>query len=985
MSRQDANAAFALTSFLYGGNASYIDDLYARYQANPEAVDADWRAFFQSLKDDGGEIAKAARGPSWRKRDWPLPARNDLTAALDGDWREVERAVGDKLKAKAQTSGVELSATDVQQATRDSIRALMLIRAYRARGHFHANLDPLGLEPRKNEEELDPRSYGFTDADMDRRIFLDRVLGLEFGSLREIIAILQRTYCQTLGVEFLHISDGVQKGWIQERIEGPDKEITFTREGKRAILNKLVEAEGFENFCDVKFTGTKRFGLDGAESMIPALEQIIKRGGALGVKEIVFGMAHRGRLNVLAQVLAKPHRVIFHEFKGGSATSDEVEGSGDVKYHLGASSDREFDGNQVHLSLTANPSHLEIVNPVVLGKVRAKQDQHGATPEHREMVMPLLISGDAAFAGQGVIAECFGLSGLRGHRTGGSVHFIVNNQIGFTTYPRYSRSSPYPSDVAKMIDAPIFHVNGDDPEAVVFAAKVATEFRQKFQKPVVIDMFCYRRFGHNEGDEPAFTQPLMYRAIKAHPSTREIYAKKLVSEGVVTEGEVEKMRADWRARLDAELEASQGYKANNADWLDGRWADIKFSRDWDDPRRGNTGVAVEVLKDIGNKITAVPKDFHLHRTIQRFLDNRHKAIETGQGIDWATGEALAFCSLMLEGHPVRLSGQDSERGTFSQRHSVLIDQENENRYIPYNYVSDKQARFEVVNSMLSEEAVLGFEYGYSLSEPNTLTMWEAQFGDFANGAQVIFDQFISSGERKWLRMSGLVCLLPHGYEGQGPEHSSARLERFLQMCAEDNMQVANCTTPANYFHILRRQIKRDIRKPLILMTPKSLLRHKRAVSRLDEMVTDTSFHRLLWDDAQFLPDEKIKLVADDRIRRVVMCTGKVYYDLYEEREKRGINDVYLLRVEQLYPVPLKALVHELGRFKKAEFMWCQEEPRNMGAFPFLQPYLEWVLEQLGAKSKKPAYAGRPASAATAVGQMSKHLAQLKSFLDEALG
>ena len=575
MSRQDANTAFAATSFLDGGNAAYIDDLYARYQADTNAVDTEWQAFFQSLKEDGGDIARNARGPdslrpSWRKPNWPPPARNEFTAALDGDWREVERAVGDKIKARAQPAGVALSAADVQQATRDSIRALWLIRAYRARGHFYAWLDPLGLEAPKNEEELDPRSYGFTDADFDRPIFLDHVLGLEFGSVRQITSILQRTYCLTLGVEFLHISDAAQKAWIQERIEGPDKEITFTREGQRAILNKLIEAEGFEKFCDVKFTGTKRFGLDGAESMIPALEQIIKRGGALGVKEIVLGMAHRGRLNVLAQVMAKPHRIIFHEFKGGSATSEDVEGSGDVKYHLGASSDREFDGNQVHLSLTANPSHLEIVNPVVLGKVRAKQDQHGATPEHREMVMPLLISGDAAFAGQGVIAECFGLSGLRGHRTGGSVHFIVNNQIGFTTYPRYSRSSPYPSDVAKMIEAPIFHVNGDDPEAVVFAAKVATEFRQKFQKPVVIDMFCYRRYGHNEGDEPGFTQPLMYRAIKAHPSTLEIYGKKLAAKGVVTDGEVEKMRADWRARLDAEYEASQGYKANNADWLDGR-------------------------------------------------------------------------------------------------------------------------------------------------------------------------------------------------------------------------------------------------------------------------------------------------------------------------------------------------------------------------------------------------------------------------------
>ena len=985
MSRQDANAAFALTSFLYGSNAPYIEDLYARYEADPKAVDAEWQSFFQSLKDNAADVAKNARGASWGRPDWPPPDRSELTAALDGGWATVGAVLGSKVKAQAQTRGVELAAADVERATRDSVRALMLIRAYRARGHFHANLDPLGLQPLPDEEELDPRTYGFGEADLDRPIFLDKVLGLEFGTIRQIVAILRRTYCQTLGVEFLHISNGAQKGWIQERIEGPDKEITFTREGKRAILNKLVEAEGFEKFCDVKFTGTKRFGLDGGESMIPALEQIIKRGGALGVRDIVIGMAHRGRLNVLAQVMAKPHRAIFHEFKGGSSTPNEIEGSGDVKYHLGASSDREFDGNNVHLSLTANPSHLEIVDPVVLGKVRAKQDQLGATPDDRTMVMPLLIHGDASFAGQGVVAECFGLSGLRGHRTGGSVHFIVNNQIGFTTAPRYSRSSPYPSDVAKMIEAPIFHVNGDDPEAVVFAAKVATEFRQKFQKPVVIDMFCYRRHGHNEGDEPSFTQPLMYKAIAKHPTTLEIYGKKLVGEGVVTGGEVEKMKADWRSRLDAELEAAQSYRANKADWLDGRWAGFKTAGDTDDPRRGKTGIDIATLKEIGQKITTLPADFHLHRTLNRFLENRRKSIETGTNIDWATAEALAFCSLLLDGHRVRLSGQDSERGTFSQRHSVLIDQETEGRYTPFNHLRDGQARYEVINSMLSEEAVLGFEYGYSLAEPNALTMWEAQFGDFANGAEVVFDQFISSGERKWLRMSGLVCLLPHGYEGQGPEHSSARLERFLQMCAEDNMQVANCTTPANYFHILRRQLKREFRKPLILMTPKSLLRHKRAVSRLDEMGPDTSFHRILWDDAQALPGEKIKLVPDADIRRVVLCSGKVFYDLYEEREKRGIDDIYLLRIEQLYPFPTKALMTELTRFREAEIVWCQEEPRNMGGWVFVDIFLEWVLNQIGAKHRRARYAGRPASASTAVGQMSLHLAQLKNFLEEALG
>jgi 2-oxoglutarate dehydrogenase E1 component len=984
MSRQDANAAFAISSFLYGGNASYIDDLYARYGADPRAVDAQWQAFFGGLKDDARDVAENAHGPSWARADWPPPERSELTAALDGDWAQVGKSVGDKVKAQAQSRGVELSAAEVERATRDSIHALMLIRAYRARGHLHADLDPLHLEPMKNEEELDPRTYGFGEGDLDRTIYLDNVLGLEFGTIREIVTILRRTYCQTLGVEFLHLSDGAQKGWIQERIEGPDKEITFTPEGKRAILNKLVQAEGFEKFSDLKFTGTKRFGLDGGESMIPALEQIIKRGGALGVREIVIGMPHRGRLNVLAQVMSKPLRAIFHEFKGGSSTPNEIEGSGDVKYHLGASSDREFDDNKVHLSLTANPSHLEIVDPVVLGKVRAKQDQYGATREDRTMVMPLLMHGDASFAGQGVVAESFGLSGLRGHRTGGSVHFILNNQIGFTTNPRYARSSPYPSDVAKMIEAPIFHVNGDDPEAVVFSAKIATEFRQKFQKPVVIDMFCYRRHGHNEGDEPSFTQPLMYKAIAAHPTTLEIYGKKLVDEGVVSAADVDKMKADWRGHLDAELESAQSYRANKADWLDGRWAGFTTAGDKDDARRGKTGVEIATLKEIGQKVTTLPQGFHLHRTLNRFIDNRRKAIETGVGIDWSTAEALAFCSVLLEGHRVRLSGQDSERGTFSQRHSVLHDQETDARYTPFNHLADGQARFEVINSMLSEEAVLGFEYGYTLAEPNALTLWEAQFGDFANGAQVVFDQFISSGERKWLRMSGLVCLLPHGYEGQGPEHSSARLERFLQMCAEDNMQVANCTTPANYFHVLRRQLNRDFRKPLILMTPKSLLRHHRAVSRLDEMGPGTTFHRLLWDDAQMQDGAKTKLVADDKIRRVVLCSGKVYYDLYEEREKRGIDDIYLLRIEQLYPFPTKALMAELSRFKEAEIVWCQEEPRNMGAWVFVDIFLEWVLNQIGAKHRRARYTGRPASASTAVGQMSLHLAQLKQFLDDAL-
>ena len=996
MARQEqANDVFALTSFLYGGNADYIEELYAKYEDDPNSVDPQWRDFFAKLGDNADDVKKNAAGASWTRKNWPIAANGELISALDGNWAEVEKHVTDKLKSKAAkgAAGAALTSEEITQAARDSVRAIMMIRAYRMRGHLHANLDPLGLAEKPNDyNELEPENYGFTPADYDRKIFIDNVLGLEYATVPEMLDILKRTYCGTIGVEFMHISDPAEKAWIQERIEGPDKKVAFTPEGKKAILSKLIEAEGFEQFIDVKYKGTKRFGLDGGESLIPALEQIVKRGGAMGVKEIILGMPHRGRLNVLSQVMGKPHRAIFHEFKGGSYAPDDVEGSGDVKYHLGASSDREFDGNKVHLSLTANPSHLEIVNPVVMGKARAKQDLLvGRTRDdmvpltERAKVLPLLLHGDAAFAGQGVVAECLGLSGLKGHRVAGTVHFIVNNQIGFTTNPAFSRSSPYPSDVAKMIEAPIFHVNGDDPEAVVFAAKVATEFRMTFHKPVVIDMFCYRRFGHNEGDEPSFTQPLMYKAIRAHKTTVQLYSEKLIAEGLITQEEVDQMKARWRENLETEFEAGQSYKPNKADWLDGAWAGLRTADNADEQRRGKTAVPLKTLKEIGKKLVEVPKDFHVHRTIQRFLDNRARMMETGEGIDWATAESLAFGSLVAEGNPIRLSGQDVERGTFSQRHTVLYDQENQNRYIPLNNIQKGQAIYEVINSMLSEEAVLGYEYGYSLSDPRALVLWEAQFGDFANGAQVVFDQFISSGERKWLRMSGLVCLLPHGYEGQGPEHSSARLERYLQLCAEDNMQVANVTTPANYFHILRRQMKRDFRKPLIMMTPKSLLRHKRAVSTLNEMSGESSFHRLLWDDAQYNKDEGIKLQKDAKIRRVVLCTGKVYYDLYEEREKRGIDDIYLLRVEQLYPFPAKALINELSRFRQAEIVWCQEEPKNMGAWSFIDPYLEWVLAHIDAKHQRVRYAGRPAAASPATGLMSKHLAQLAAFLEDALG
>jgi 2-oxoglutarate dehydrogenase E1 component len=956
MTRHELNDVFANTSFLEGANATYLAELYARYQEQPHSLDPEWREFFASLDDDPEAVLAAARGPSW----------------APGNGRAMAPAALPELPAgyDAEQSGVA--------AARDSLGLRLLIRAYRTRGHLVAKLDPLELVTRREHPELKPKTYGFTKADYDRPIYLGGALGLEFGTVSQVLDILKRTYCGTIGVEYMHISDPEQREWIQARIEG--RPVTFTQRGRQAILKKLIEAEIFERFLDVKYTGTKRFGLDGGESMVPALEQIIKRGGQLGVREIVIGMPHRGRLNVLANVMAKPFRAIFNEFRGGSAHPDEVEGSGDVKYHLGASSDREFDDNRVHLSLTANPSHLEIVDPVVLGKVRAKQDQ--LHDKERNEVLPLLLHGDAAFAGQGVVAECLGLSGLRGHRTGGSIHFIVNNQIGFTTAPRFSRSSPYPSDVAKMIDAPIFHVNGDDPEAVVYVTKIATEFRQRFLKPVVIDMFCYRRHGHNEADEPAFTQPLMYQRIAEHPSVVEVYSSRLVEEGLFTQAEIDAMQSKFRNFLEEEFAAGEAYRPNRADWLDGKWSGIGHADEG--ARRGVTGVDLDLLREVGRKITTIPKSFHPHKTIARIMATRRKMIDEGNGLDWATAESLAFATLLVEGYRVRLSGQDSERGTFSQRHSVLMDQENEKKYTPLKHVAKEQAEFEVINSMLSEEAVLGFEYGYSLAEPNALVLWEAQFGDFANGAQVIIDQFISSGERKWLRMSGLVLLLPHGYEGQGPEHSSARLERYLQLCAEDNWQIANCTTPANYFHILRRQLHRGFRKPLVLMTPKSLLRHKRVVSSLAQLGPGTSFHRLLWDDAQFLPDQVIKLVPDDKIRRVVLCSGKVYYDLYDEREKRGLNDVYLLRMEQLYPFPARALTQEMSRFKDAEMVWCQEEPKNMGAWSFIEPNLYWVLEHIDAKHKRPRYTGRPSSAATATGLMSKHMRELKAFLEEAL-
>ena len=955
--------------FLSGANAIFIAEMHQRWQNNPDSVDQDWADFFNRLDGlDSGLTAsnQTASGMTTSDRPdlgWGQPPSQVIGAQAEEIQGNLGRASGGKSAPHDEQ--------DIRAATLDSIRAIMLIRAYRIRGHLMAKLDPLGLGQKIYHPELDPATYGFGESDMDRPIFINFVLGKEVATLREILSIVRDTYCSTIGVEFMHIQDPDQKAWIQERIEGIRNQTTFTKRGKMAIYERLVSAENFEQYLHKKYVGTKRFGLDGGEAVIPALEQIMKRGSQLGLEEVVVGMAHRGRLNVLHNVLSKPFRAIISEFLGNPANPEEAGGSGDVKYHMGNSADREFDGKEVHLTLNANPSHLEVVNPVAIGRSRAKQNQRD--DEDRVSVMPLLIHGDAAFAGQGIVAETFAFSALRGYRTGGSMHIIINNQIGFTTDPAFSRSSPYPTDVAKMVMSPIFHVNCDDVEAVIHVCRIATEFRQQFKSDVVIDLICYRRFGHNEGDEPSFTQPLMYGKIKSHPSVRTLYAEKLIQEGMMTPEEAQMMIDANLRYLDEEFEAGTSYRPNKADWLEGQWSGFRTAHG--ESRRGQTSITEEQAAVVGKAMTTVPEGLMIHSKLQRVIDGRKKALENGEGIDWATAEQLAFGTLLMEGQAVRLSGQDSCRGTFSQRHAVFVDQSSGERHIPLNHLNVDQEHFEVIDSPLSEASVLGFEYGFSQAEPNTLVMWEAQFGDFANGAQVIVDQFISSGEAKWLRMSGLVMLLPHGHEGQGPEHSSARLERYLQLCAEDNMQVVNCTTPANYFHVLRRQLKRDFRKPLIVMTPKSLLRHKRCVSRLDELTNGSTFHRIIEDHDRGIVE---------KAERIVICSGKVYYDLLAAREDAGIDNISIIRLEQIYPFPHRTLQRILSERPDAEVVWCQEEPRNMGSWDFVDHRIESVMADVGGKYSRPKYAGRPEAASPATGSMSRHLKEQNKLVQDAL-
>ena len=939
-------------SFLASG--AFVTELHARYLEDPGSVDPEWATFFKTCMDEAPVVRHELAGASWSPRST----------------RVIEKEAVDKRPSTNRNLPVDDSV--ISAATRDSINALMLIRGHRLRGHLYADLDPLDLENPRSHTELDPESYGFTTADYEREIYIDNRLGLgEKASLRDIVDRLRATYCGNIGVEYMHITSVEEKNWIQERIESIENHTEFSKTGKVTILERLTEAESFERFLNTKYTGTKRFGLDGAESLVPGLEQILKRGSQLGVEEVVIGMPHRGRLNVLANVMNKPFAAIFSEFQGASALPDDVQGSGDVKYHLGTSTDREFDGRQVHMSLTANPSHLEAVNPVVVGKVRAKQRQRA--DKERRKVLGLLLHGDAAFGGQGIVAETFGLSDIKGYRTGGTIHVVVNNQIGFTTNPGATRTSRYPTEIAKMAEAPIFHVNGDDVEAVVHVCRIATEFRQQFRKDVVIDMWCYRRFGHNEGDEPAFTQPKMYRAIATHSSARELYARQLVDEGLIEEADVTSISEKVRDRLDEDFEAASGYKPNKADWLEGKWAGLTTAPSQED-RRGDTAVPIDILRRIGASITSIPSSVRLNSKLSRYFDNRRKAIDTGQGIDWATAEALAFGSLLDEGTLVRISGQDVARGTFSHRHAVVIDQEDETPFIPLEQIRPgEQAKFIARNSTLSEAAVLGFEYGLTLAEPNALVIWEAQFGDFANGAQFIFDQFISSGESKWLRMSGLIMLLPHGFEGQGPEHSSARIERYLQLCAEDNWQICNITTPANYFHALRRQVHRKFRKPLVITSPKSLLRHRKCVSTLEDLGPESSFNRVL-------PDTE----APENVRRVVLCSGKVYYDLQETREQQGQCEAALIRLEQLYPFPEISLSNELVKYPEAEVVWCQEEPQNMGAWSFVDRRIEEVLGKLDVSASRPSYVGRPESASPATGSFQIHRREQEALVQTAL-
>ena len=938
-------------TFLNSANAPYVAELYSKFRNDPESVDTTWKDFFDNLNEDDYSVLKDFGGPEWKERPSSIIDKNYLTKVIK--------------------SNANYNSEEFRISTLDSIRALRLIRAFRINGHLIADLDPLGISEREYPQELDYKSYGFIESDLEKEIFIDGSLGLEKGKLKNIIKILKETYSASIGVEFLHIQQADQKQWVQERIEEVRNKTNFTNEGKKAIYKRLVESELFEQFLDKKFLGTKRYGIEGGEAMIPGIEQIVKQACLSGIEDIIIGTAHRGRLTLLSSVLEMPYKKILSKFQGSLNDPNEVLGSGDVKYHLGVSADREFEKKKIHLSLTSNPSHLEAVNPVVAGKVRAKQTL--AKDKTTDKVIGLLIHGDAAIAGQGVVAETFAMSQLRGFKTGGTIHFVINNQIGFTTMPQYGRSAPYCTEIAKMVQAPIFHVNGDDPEAVVHVCRLATEFRNKFKVDVVVDMFCYRRSGHNEADEPSFTQPLMYKAIKKQITTRKKYEKKLIENNTLSEEESRDIVDSFKNFLDKEFESTKNYKPNKVDWLEGTWTGLSTATF--DARRGKTSVKEKTLINVAKKIHEIPADCNAHRRIKKIYGDRLTSVINGKGIDWATSESLALATLLDEGYGVRISGQDVGRGTFSHRHGVLYDQENENRFVPLRHFQNKQGYFEIIDSFLSEFGVLGFEYGYSQVDPKTLVIWEAQFGDFANGAQIMIDQFISSGERKWLRMSGLTMLLPHGHEGQGPEHTSGRLERFLQMCAEDNMQIVNCTSPANYFHVLRRQLHRNFRKPLIIFTPKSTLRHKSNVSNIEDYINGSTFHRILTD--------KLSVKEKRKNKRLIICSGKIYFELADHIAKNKIKNLSIIRLEQIYPFPYENFRDELKHYTDAEIIWAQEEPKNMGAWGFVKGRLESVMQEAKVKQEKIFYVGRSPAASPAAGSLERHLSNQETIIKMA--
>ncbi|GGE64449.1 2-oxoglutarate dehydrogenase E1 component [Massilia psychrophila] len=939
MQQQTAN------SYLFGGNAPYVEDLYEAYLDNPGSVPDNWRSYFDSMQNV----------PAVDGSNKPDVAHASVIASF------AERAKAGPMRVVTASADAEMG--------RKRVAVTQLIATYRNLGSQWANLDPLQRQERPTIPEMEPAFYGFTDADLDIQFNISNTyFGQETASLRDLLNFLRETYCRSIGAEFMYISDPAEKRWLQEKLESIRSTPNFTAEKKIHILDRLTAAEGLERYLHTKYVGQKRFSLEGSESFIASIDETIQRAGENGVQEIVIGMAHRGRLNVLVNTLGKSPAELFEEFEGKHG--DELP-SGDVKYHQGFSSDISTAGGPVHLSLAFNPSHLEIVNPVVEGSVKARMDRRG--DKEGSQVLPILVHGDAAFAGQGVVMETLNLAQTRGYGTGGTVHIVINNQIGFTTSdPRDSRSTLYCSDVVKMIEAPVLHINGDDPEAVVLATQIAMDYRVLFKKDIVLDIICYRKLGHNEQDTPALTQPLMYKKIAQHPGTRKLYADKLAAQGTIALDAGDKMVAAFRDAMDAGKHTVDPVISNFKNKYAVDWLPF-LNKKWTDS--ADTAVPMTELKRLAQRITTVPEDFKVHSLVEKVLADRASMGRGESNLDWGMGEHLAYASLVSSGYAIRLTGQDAGRGTFVHRHAVLHDQNRERwdagSYVPLSNVSEAQAPFTVIDSVLSEEAVLAFEYGYSTAEPNTLTIWEAQFGDFANGAQVVIDQFISSGEVKWGRASGLVMMLPHGYEGQGPEHSSARPERFLQLCADNNMQVVQPTTSAQIFHLLRRQMVRQFRKPLVIMTPKSLLRNKDAGSALTDLAKG-AFQTVIGE-----VDDKVEA---KKVKRVIACSGKVYYDLVNARKTRGLTDVAIIRVEQLYPFPHKSFAAELKKFPNAtELVWTQDEPQNQGPWFQIQHNIFESLES----GQRLAYAGRPASASPAVGYYDKHYAQQKELLETA--